>query len=892
MQKLPIIIPEYYKLSNGFSICLCGNFPYKSSQISVLFLSKCGLYSETPEKAGITHALEHMLFKGTKKHSNFEFMAEINSLGSSVDAFTAADSMCIELMSPADNFEKSFSLFSDLILNPVFPEKEVELEKKVVINEILFYEDDPEDLLTLRLESECFKGTCYQNPILGTRNSVNSLTREEFQKYHKDYFTPENCMMTVIGDFNEPEMAGFIEKFFGEKKWKRSKTGPKYFNLTNINDKPTHSVIKRLDKFSQNYLGFSFVLPPSIAGIDSSAMILPYVFSSLKSSPLGFLLREKNNIVNAFSADLIFKQGAWMMSLIASCEPRYMNKVKNIILNFIKRASSLVSRELFESARNLILLDYFQEIETAKNYCNELTTFNHIIGETSYNKSIENLLKISYEDFLDYLSKYVEPAVLHFVEIISKEVNSFKHNAEYIKLKNPDLGKANAANFGYENSFYKLKKYNPKLSADVSCNTDNPARPIISTIDTSLLYSTLNMWIEGGVIASQIPGDAYIFSELFGKKTHLLSSYDNFIKNDYLGIYYDCNIFLDYVLIEAVCPGKFTGDKIKRLDEFLNDFDFTGDMLKKAKQVVKRSVAGVYDDVFEYPFWNFIKILFEGKCYSKSIFGNEKFLSEINAENVINYYNNLKNSSSRYCISYSAAVNSAEIIKNNLSYINLSSRRPLDINPNMQGGKLINGCSNIFNKFDKNAFLNSGIGGKTIEIKSRQQQATVLIGGYAPEIANGDSLAFSIANYILADYTGKRLWDLRESHGLCYNIFSEYIPLAYSGVFFCYANTDINKLGTVAEKICCELDKYCADGPTEKEVAEAKMQLIKKMELGLNSSASLSKAAGSSIFYGKTLSEFLEYKKRIESVEVNKINAVIRKYMSPKKLLTLRVLTS
>ncbi|HNY10124.1 MAG TPA: insulinase family protein, partial [Candidatus Wallbacteria bacterium] len=110
--KYPIIKPTYHKLDNGLSICAVHNFQNPGPLVSATFLIKCGLYSENPGIAGITHALEHMLFKGTARFDNFEITSVINSLGGTLDAFTSADSLCLELNAPPKDFGRALDVLS------------------------------------------------------------------------------------------------------------------------------------------------------------------------------------------------------------------------------------------------------------------------------------------------------------------------------------------------------------------------------------------------------------------------------------------------------------------------------------------------------------------------------------------------------------------------------------------------------------------------------------------------------------------------------------------------------------------------------------------------------------------------------------------------------------
>ncbi len=867
--KYPVIKPSCHKLDNGLPVCAVHDFQNPGPLVSAIFLIKCGLYSERPGIAGITHALEHMLFKGTANFNNFEITSAVNSIGGTIDAFTSADSLCLELTAPPEDFGRALEVLSDLVIRPTFPDSEIGLEKKVILDEILFYEDDPEDLLMLKLENKCFSGTCYQNQILGTRKSVSALRRDDFVKYHADYFVPGNCSLTIVGDFDLDKMLAETARYFGKKVWKPAPSGPKNFDFLNIADRKSRTIIRKDNKFSQDYTGFSFLIPASIDGINASSMFLPYIFSTLKSSPLPYFLREKTQAANSLSADLIFKFGAWMFAIVASGGSRRLEFVSSAISDFIKNAADLMTPDIFESMKKIVLLEYFQEIETARSYCNELATFDHVLGEGSHGLSIKNILELEYSGFIEYLEKTVCKSFLHRVELVSspKKENkkrrppvSLLDEAVFKNISGLDLAPVKYSRFPYLNHA-DLKKPAVK-SADISKNIR-----LASVIDGSLGYSSLNIYIQGGAISSMVPGDAYVFSELFGRRTRSIGMFQNYRLSDGMGLLVDCNSFLDYIQIDAICPGVWDHDTIGHVRRLLSDFDFSGVMLGNARRSVKRMVRSTEDDVFEFSFWNFVKALFKGHPYSKVIFGNEKAVSKITAGDIGNYYGALKTASDisvSYASSQDATPLMSEVVEGFFKPRAAGKKHPA------KEFKLIHVPE--------------------LTVPSKQSQCSLMIGGVGPEAFSKEAMPFLIANYILSDYSGKRLWSLRENFGLCYNIFSEYIPLALNGIFFCCVNTETAKLDAVIEKVSEELDRFVTHGPTKKEIEEARGQIMKKIETSMKSSFQLARGAGQAIYYRKELSEFLDYKKRISEVTAADINAVIKKYMRVKDLMVLKVM--
>ncbi|HOD41996.1 MAG TPA: pitrilysin family protein, partial [Candidatus Wallbacteria bacterium] len=547
MFNIALIQPQSFELDNGLQLTLAGDFSRSRPYCAIVFLAKCGLYTETDENNGITHALEHILFKGSRKYSNYDITSIINSRGGSIDAFTTSDSLGIEIIIPPRHLGDALEVLSQLALKPAFPENEIELEKKVIIEEMRFYRDDPEDLVMLKLEKACYKDSCYSREILGTKKSVSGLTKKHLTDYHRDYFTPSNCTLTIAGSFDAQTAFSCVERNFGHDAWPAASSPAKNTDYMLAQNSDESFFIRRRGKFTQNYYAIGFTTPSSLENKHIYSMFLPYVFSSLKSSPLLYSLKDEHNAVNGMTTDLVFKYGMWMITVLASYSPARSGAVKSAIGNFIANASRFVSENYFESIKKCFLLDYMQEIENPRTYCGELSTFNHILGAGSYNYVVKTLLELEYENFIEYLRAHVETSHYKRVELVSAPAKKREIKARPVT---PLIERINDFNFSHtpaagdcERRFILKKRPRNSRQAPEIIKIDERST-ICSIADPEADYSTLSLFIKGGVSSSFKPGDANMLAELFGRKTAGSSMYDNYMLSDSRGIYFDCNSFL------------------------------------------------------------------------------------------------------------------------------------------------------------------------------------------------------------------------------------------------------------------------------------------------------------------------------------------------------------
>jgi len=174
-----------------------------------------GASSETNEEDGISHFIEHMQFKGTKKRNAFEVSDAFDRLGAQVNAFTGKDLTCYYSKCTADHTAECFEILSDLFLNSTYPEEEMIREKGVVCEEISMNEDTPEDLCLDLLANAFYGKENYGRNILGTVKNVKGFTVENIIRYKKARYCPKNIVISFAGAIDGVTAQALVESYFG-----------------------------------------------------------------------------------------------------------------------------------------------------------------------------------------------------------------------------------------------------------------------------------------------------------------------------------------------------------------------------------------------------------------------------------------------------------------------------------------------------------------------------------------------------------------------------------------------------------------------------------------------------------------------------------------------------
>src|SRR5712672_4826946 len=179
---------ELTTLENGVRV-ITEVMPHVRS-VSVGVWVGTGSRRESPEQNGITHFIEHMLFKGTTKRSAEEIARSVDSIGGNLDAFTAKELVSYNTKVLDEHLALAFDVLADMVLNPLFRKEDIEKEKGVILEELKMDVDNPEYLLHEIFASNFWKGHSLGRPILGTRQTIRSFDRDSVERYYRRYYTP------------------------------------------------------------------------------------------------------------------------------------------------------------------------------------------------------------------------------------------------------------------------------------------------------------------------------------------------------------------------------------------------------------------------------------------------------------------------------------------------------------------------------------------------------------------------------------------------------------------------------------------------------------------------------------------------------------------------------
>ena len=209
---------DHWTLENGLHV-VGERLPYLRS-VSIGVWMRVGSMMETPAENGLSHFLEHMVFKGTEKRSTRDIAEEMDAVGGQMNAFTGKDCTCFYAKVIDEDLPLAVDILSDMTLHASLDETEFNKERGVILEEISMEEDSPEDVVHELLSRIQFGDQAAGMPILGPAEQIAAYTRDDLANYRARHYHPENCVVALAGNYDPKQVLALMQQYFGE--WKKS----------------------------------------------------------------------------------------------------------------------------------------------------------------------------------------------------------------------------------------------------------------------------------------------------------------------------------------------------------------------------------------------------------------------------------------------------------------------------------------------------------------------------------------------------------------------------------------------------------------------------------------------------------------------------------------------
>lgn len=346
-------------LDNGIRI-VTEYIPYVNS-VSIGVWIANGSRDEDESNNGISHFIEHMLFKGTLNRNAKEIAESIEEIGGQINAFTSKEATCYYVKVLDSHIDIAVDVLSDMLLNSKFSEEDIEREKGVIQEEINMYEDSPEDLVTDLLSQVMWPSTSIGYPILGTFQTLQGFTREKIIDYMKKHYTANNIVISVAGNFDRDRLMSLLNCKFEE--WHNIENRYNYDN-PGINK----GVISKNKDIEQVHLSLG------LNGIELgnediyTLLVINNVFGGGTSSRLFQKVREDKGLAYSIYSYPSSYKNVGVFSIYVGLNPLYVEEVIKLIREEIENIKTKgISEAQLKKSKEQLKGNYILGLESTSN---------------------------------------------------------------------------------------------------------------------------------------------------------------------------------------------------------------------------------------------------------------------------------------------------------------------------------------------------------------------------------------------------------------------------------------------------------------------------------------------------------------------------------------------
>ncbi len=836
-----------FKLDNGHNVVI--QEVHDNPIVIIDTWIKTGSINETDENNGVAHFLEHLFFKGTSKHPAKEFDQILESKGAITNAATSKDYTHYYILIPSQYFELALDLHSDMLLNPLIPRKELEKERKVVIEEISKNNDRPTTVLYRNMVKGFYKVHPYKRDVIGTKEVIETISREQILDFYNTWYTPQNMTTVVIGDVDTQKALDLIKTKFNKPiDIAEKKSVSKY----RLDKKPSAQIETKAEmNVETGYILIGFKGCHPITSKDSYALdVLATILGEGKSSRLYKNIKEQKQLVHSISASHSSMRDDSIFYVSANYITEDIERLKDAIFTEIEKLQrNEITNEEIQKAKNIIERDTFYSRESVSNIASAIGYTATLTNDTSYYKNyLDNINKVTAEDLKRVAKEYldIDSSVVSLI-LPSKEGK-------------PNVEKQPAQNYTAKvlSQDKTTTKYELENGA-ILIITQNTANDIIA----------MEMSSKGGNNLEKIPGIGIVTAETMLKGTKKYKNQELSLLLEENGIRIAPSSRGDSFGIAA----KFTkNEKDLALDIFeeiatkasLDSYD-----IERVKADKLHSIKNRNNTPKSLAFDEFRTALWEGTPYGNTGKILQKTLSSIQEEDIVQFYENLF-PANNVVITINGNVDNQE-------FINYFSR----ILKNSNSAKVsFSDYKYKFKDLKKN---------KIVRINKDAQASWLLLGWLTDGVDNQkDWAVLQVIDSMLGSGMSSRLFtNLRDEQGLAYQVGSSFSANVNKGVFALYIATNPKNITVAKDGLFDEIEKLKKEFVTEKELSEAKDKLLGNYVLSLETNMDKASIVNSFEISGKDYTFIEKYPELIKQITVQDVIKTANKYFSKPYVFTI-----
>ncbi|MFH2007322.1 MAG: pitrilysin family protein [bacterium] len=841
---------QAHVLPNGLTV-----FLEPSPAIPVVALQawiRVGSAQERSREAGISHLLEHMLFKGTRRRGVGELAMEIEAAGGDINAWTEFNNTGYHVVIASRFFDTGLDVLSDAVLRPSFDPVELERERLVVLEEMQQGEDSPHRVNFHQLFGQVFRHHPYGRPVIGRRETVQGITRQDLVAFHRRWYTPGNTTFIIVGDFEPTEALQKVRRAFRI----RPRPVPPLRTFSEPAQRAPRVVVKAAD-VRDAYLLAGFHVP-GIRHADTPAIDLAAtLLGQGDSSRLHHRVLRQQQLVTDVSAYSYTPHDEGVMTVGASVIPdRILEATAAILTETYRLGFEGVAEEELRKAYVLLESNTLHQRETVQGQARKIGYYAYAVDDPGYEEQYLRLLeRVTPTQLRQVMARYLTPRNLSLSLVVPRSTAVELAPGALKRALRPALQETHQA-------LRRRVAARTKAGPGGVVRTELPnGLTLLVKRDASVpLVAMRGVW-RGGLrcenprnnginhlIASLLTRGTQerTGEEIVGTIESLAGSIGGFTGRNSLGLRLEttsrhwqtsCDVLADCLLHPAFPEAEVARERALALQE----------------------IEGRDDNLTGVVFRLFQRALFRRHPYRLSLLGEESSMGALTRERLLRYWRR----------HYGVGGLTVSVVGD------------------VEEVQAIDTLSRLFER--------PGRTGRPVQVPAEQarrtpvqvvrhlnrQQAHVLLGFPGVSIRQKSRYALEVLAAILSGQGGRLFLNIRDRQGLVYRISAFSLEGLDPGYFAVYGATSPDKVEQLCGSIREELRRCRTTPVSAVELRRAKRYLIGNHDISLQQRATVASSLAFNDLYGLGYAEYLQYPEAIQAVTARELQRVSRSVLAP-----------
>lgn len=815
-----------FQLKNGLKVLLLES--HKSPVISVQMWVKTGSADEGKSEEGISHFIEHLVFKGTRKYKVGEIASVVEASGGELNAYTSFDQTVFYVTISKQFGDIGLDVISEMMGFPTFDSQEIDNEREVVIEEIKRGQDSLSRAGSQLMFSTVFKGHPYSIPVIGYEKNVRKFSTKKITDYFHSRYVPRNMFLVISGDFESAEMKKKVNTYFGEfadykvRQAKRPKVKP-----------PTKTQLKVLKSNFEQTVAYLAWPAPNVKHKDVPALeVLSLILGQGDSSRLMNALRLEKPLTNSIGSYAFTPQDAGVLAISMGLNvenlEESLDKIRSEIVEIVTNPPS--KSELQKALTNLAS-EQIYSIETVDGIARKAGTLEFYMGDPDYFKTyLKQIYALKPEDISRVAKKYFSSSNFSLC-IVTKEkeaevkkicqlfVKDLKNTLQKLPVKKPKPVVFRPAKLS-------LKSVEA-VATDIEEIKIAPGITVLFKEQRDTPTVSVRAAFLGGLRAE--PKDQAGLTELFsrawtgGSKKFTESEINQ--KTDEmaagLGAFSGRNsmgLSMDYLSV-------YEEKMWDVFEDVLTAPLFPKEILEREAQIMKNQIKSRNDNPSQTAILQFMKAMFANHPYSKDTLGTNESIDKLSSQGLQEYYQKIV-ASKNFTISVVGDFDKKRWLGN---IENLAKTLPKG------------------EKFDSSFDLKPIQKEEFLYQESKKEQSHVIMGVRGLTITSKERYVLEVIQSILSGQGGRLFIELRDKNSLAYSVSPVRMEGLESGYFGAYIGCSPEKVKKAISMLKIEFDKLVQNKVPDQELLRAQRYIIGRHDIELQKKS----AIGNSILFDR-----------------------------------------